>query len=134
MAETVGGWLLLLCRLLVVFHPLSLAITASGALSSLSARGTRVALILILRLAVVGFGMAAGRALQTVQPGAVTLGNAALLASAATDVFVYTTPYFPNNRPPGDTVYYVAATLAYHGAWLIYLARSSRVRTTYAET
>jgi hypothetical protein len=88
MAEGVGGWLLLLCRLLVVFHPLSLAVTASGALSALPARGTAVALILILRLVVVGFGMAAGRALQTRQPGAVTLAIAALLASAATDVFV----------------------------------------------
>ena len=67
--------------------------------------------------------MAAGRALQTLQPGAVTLAGLALLASAATDVFVYTTPYFPNNRLPGDTVYYVAASLAYHGAWLVYLAR-----------
>jgi hypothetical protein len=131
--EGVGGWLLLLCRLLVVFHPLSLAVTASGALSALPARATAVALILILRLVVVGFGMAAGRALQTLQPGAVTLATAALLASAATDVFVYTTPFFPNNRPPGDTTYYVIASLAYHGAWLAYLARSRRVRATYAD-
>ena len=131
MAEAVGGWLLLLCRLLVVFHPLALAVTASGALSALSVRGSAVALILILRLIVVGFGMAAGRALQQVQPGAVTLARAALLASAATDLFVYTTPYFPNNRPPGDTTYYVIASLAYHGAWLAYLARSKRVRATY---
>jgi hypothetical protein len=134
MAEAVGGWLLLLCRLLVVFHPLTLAVTASGALSSLSARPTAVISILTLRLIVVGFGMAAGRALQNVQPGAVTLARAALLASAATDVFVYTTPYFPNNRPPGDTPYYVAASIAYHGAWLLYLARSRRVRATYALT
>ena len=134
MAEGVGGWLLLLCRLLVVFHPLSLAVTASGALGALSVRGTAVASILILRLIVVGFGMAAGRALQHVQPGAVTLAKAALLASAATDLFVYTTPYFPNNRVPGDTPLYVAATLAYHGAWLLYLARSERVRATYANT
>jgi hypothetical protein len=134
MAEGVGGWLLLLCRLLVVFHPLSLAVTASGALGSLPARGAAVASILLLRVAVVGFGMAAGRALQQVQPGAVTLARAALLASAATDVFVYTTPYFPNNRPPGDTIYYVAASIAYHGAWLLYLARSRRVRATYALT
>jgi Protein of unknown function (DUF2569) len=132
MAETIGGWLLLLCRLLVVFHPLSLAITASGALSSLSSRGTAVALVLVIRLVVVGFGIAAGRALQTVQPGAVTLAKAALLASATTDLFVYTTPYFPNNRPPGDTIYYVAASLAYHGAWLAYLFRSERVRNTYS--
>ncbi len=97
-------------------------------------RGTAVASILILRLIVVGFGMAAGRALQHVQPGAVTLAKAALLASAAMDVFVYTTPYFPNNRVPGDTPLYVAATLAYHGAWLLYLARSERVRATYANT
>jgi hypothetical protein len=131
--EGVGGWLLLLCRLLVVFHPLSLAVTASGALSALPARGTAVALILILRLVVVGFGMAAGRALQTRQPGAVTLATAALLASAATDVFVYSTPFFPNNRPPGDTIYYGIASLAYHGAWLAYLARSTRVRATYLD-
>lgn len=129
MAEGVGGWLLLLCRLLVVFHPLSLAVTAAGALGAVSTRGTAIALILILRLVVIGFGMAAGRALKDMQPGAVTLAKAALLASAATDVFVYTTPYFPNNRPPGDTPLYVAATLAYHGAWLAYLTFSRRVRT-----
>lgn len=134
MAEGVGGWLLLLCRLLVVFHPLSLAVTASGALGALSVRGTAVALILILRLVVVGFGMAAGRALQTLQPGAVRLAKAALLASAAADVFVYTTPFFPNNRQPGDTIYYVAATLAYHAAWLGYLVRSKRVQATYSQT
>jgi len=134
MAEGVGGWLLVLCRLLVVFQPLSLAVTASGALSALPVRGTAVVLILLLRLVVVGFGMAAGRALQTLQPGAVTLARMALVASAATDLFVYTTPYFPNNRLPGDTVYYVAASLASHGAWLAYLARSARVRATYAET
>lgn len=128
----VGGWLLLLCRLLVVLHPLSLAVTASNALSALSVRGTAVAAILILRLVVVGFGMAAGRALQTVQEGAVALARTALLLSAATDVFVYTTPYFPNNRLPGDTAIYVAASLAYHGAWLVYLARSSRVRNTFS--
>ena len=128
MAEAVGGWLLLLCRLLIVFHPLALAITASGVLGSLSARGAAIGLILALRLAVVGFGIAAGRALQQAQPGAVTLAKAALLASAATDLFVYATPYFPNNRPPGDTVYYAAASLAYHGAWLAYLMLSRRVR------
>jgi hypothetical protein len=132
MAEAVGGWLLLLCRLLVVFHPLSLAATAAGAMGSLSARGTAVVSILALRLAVVGFGMAAGRALQNLQPNAVLLAKAALVASAATDVFMYTTPYFPNNRPPGDTIYYVAATIAYHAAWLIYLSRSRRVRETFA--
>jgi hypothetical protein len=129
--EGVGGWLLLLCRLLVVFHPLSLAVTASSALSALSVRGAPVAMILALRLVVVGFGMAAGRALQGRQPGAVPLAKAAIVLSGATDVFVYTTPYFPNNRPPGDTTLIVIASLAYHTLWLAYLQRSRRVRMTF---
>lgn len=127
----VGGWLLLLCRLLVVFQPLSFAVTASGALQAVSLRGLPVALILILKLLVTGFGIAAGLALQNRRPAAVSLARTSLLASAATDVLVYTTPYFPNNRPPGDTIYYVMASLAYYAAWLIYLWRSSRVRKTY---
>jgi hypothetical protein len=127
----IGGWLLLLCRLLIVFHPLSLAVTASSVLNALFVRGASVAVVLILRLAVVAFGVAAGRALQTLRPDAVRFARLALLMSAATDVFVYTTPYFPSNRLPGDTAFYVAASLAYHGAWLAYLARSNRVRTTF---
>lgn len=129
--EAVGGWLLLLCRLLIVFQPLSLAVTASGVLNALFVRGAPVAIVLVLRLAVVAFGVAAGLALQHLRPGAVALARLALLMSAAADVFVYTTPYFPSNRLPGDTTFYVAASLAYHGAWLAYLARSTRVRMTF---
>lgn len=129
----VGGWLLLLCRLLIIFQPLSLAVTAAGALGAITVRGAPVALMLILRLLVVAFGVAAGRALQGRRPGAVSLTKAALVTSAATDVFVYTTPYFPSNRLPGDTVYYVIASLAYHAGWLTYLARSRRVRNTYQD-
>ena len=127
----IGGWLLLLCRLLIVFHPLSLAVTASNVLNAMFVRGASVAIVLVLRLVVVAFGVAAGRALQTLRPDAVRFARLALLMSAATDVFVYTTPFFPSNRLPGDTTYYVAASLAYHGAWLAYLARSKRVRMTF---
>jgi hypothetical protein len=126
-----GGWLLLLCRLLIVFHPLSLAVTASNVLNALFVRGVPVAIVLLLRLAVVGFGVAAGRALEQLRPDAVALARLALLMSAATDVFVYTTPYFPSNRLPGDTTLYVTASLAYHAAWIAYLARSKRVRATF---
>ena len=121
----------MLCRLLIVFHPLSLAITASNALGALAVRGAAVAMILVLRLLVVALGVAAGLALQGVRPGAVTLAKVALVASALTDLFVYTTPYFPNNRPPGDTPLYVVASLAYYALWIGYLMRSKRVRTTF---
>jgi hypothetical protein len=129
--EKAGGWLLLLCRLLIVGHPLSLAVTASGALSALPVRGAAVAVILIARLLVVGLGVGAGRALQNLRPGAVGFAIVALALSAATDLFVYLTPWFPNNRVPGDTPLYAAASLGYHGLWIGYLLVSKRVRQTF---
>jgi len=100
-------------------------------MNALFLRGAPVAIVLLLRLSVVALGVAAGRMLQNVRPGAVDVARVALLASAALDVFVYTTPYFPSNRMPGDTTFYVIASLAYHGAWIAYLARSKRVRATF---
>ncbi|HEX7137558.1 MAG TPA: DUF2569 family protein [Vicinamibacterales bacterium] len=127
----VGGWLMLLCRLLLVYQPLSLALSASAALSSLPTRGSKVLVAIAIRVIVTGVNVAAGLALTNRAPSAVTLAKAALLLSAACDVFILTTSFYPNNRPPGDTPFYVAASLLYHGAWLGYLARSRRVRETY---
>ena len=127
----VRGWLLLLSRLLIVWQPLNLAVAAMGALDAIAVRGPAVVMVLVIRMIVTALGIAAGIALSNRHAGAVTLAKAALLCSAATDLFVYSTPYFPNNRMPGDTIYYVAGSLAYHGAWLMYLFRSRRVRNTY---
>jgi hypothetical protein len=82
---------------------------------------------------VCAFGIAAGLALLRRLPSAVTIAKAALVASAATDLFVYATPYFPSNRLPGDTPIYVAVSLAYHAIWLTYLFTSKRVRDTYGQ-
>ena len=132
--EPVGvrGWLLLLCGLLIVWQPVSLGLVASTALDKLPVRGLPLALVLALRLIVVAFGIAAGIALLGRRAAAVTLAKTSLLASAATDAFVYTTPYFPNNRPPQDTLVVLIASLAYYAIWLVYLSRSRRVRNTYA--
>jgi len=127
----VGGWLLVLCRLLLVYQPVTLALTITGALQALSLRGLPLGILIALRLAVAGFCIAAGRALTARQPGAVGLARLALMLSAGSDMIVYGTPYFPDNRPPGDTPFYVAASLAYHAVWLAYLVRSKRVRRTY---
>ena len=128
----VGGWLLLLAALLIVWQPLSLGLVASSALEALPLRGLPLALVLLLRVVVTAVGIAAGLALAGRRPGAVELAKVSLALSAATDVFVYTTPYFPNNRFPGETPYYVAASLIYYGAWLAYLVRSTRVSTTFS--
>jgi len=128
---SVGGWLLVLCVLLLVWHPLSLGLAASSMLDRLPVRGLPMALVLMLRLLVTALGIAAGLALLARRGAAVALAKTALVASAATDLFVYLTPFYPNNRLPGDTLWYVLASLAYHGVWLAYLFRSSRVRDTY---
>jgi len=127
----VGGWLLLLCRLLIVYQPVTLAFAASSALGSLSVRGSPLVAAIVVRVAVTALSVAAGLALTNRHPGAVSLAKAALLASAACDIFVYTTSYFPNNLPPGDAPLYVAGSLLYHAGWLLYLLRSRRVRNTY---
>jgi hypothetical protein len=127
----VGGWLLLLSRLLIVWQPLNLAVAAMGAANAIAVRGAPVVAVLVVRIVVTAVGVAAGIALSNRHAGAVTLAKAALISAGATDLFVYLTPYFPNNRMPGDTIYFVAASMAYHGVWLLYLFRSKRVRNTY---
>jgi len=127
----VGGWLLVLCLLLLVWQPLSIALVASGALDALAIRGLPLALIMLMRLGVAAVGIAGGLALVKRRPGAVSLAKAALVLSAAADLIVYTTPYFPSNRVPGTTPLYIAASIAYSAFWITYLTRSRRVRETY---
>src|SRR4051812_8537454 len=107
----IGGWLLLFCVLLLLWGPASLGLVAANAVAALSVRGLSLALVIAVRILVAAFGIAAGIALFTCRGGAVTLAKLALVLSAATDVIVYATPYFPNNRIPGDTPFYVAASL-----------------------
>jgi hypothetical protein len=126
-----GGWLLLFCLLLLVWQPVSLALVASSVLGAVTIRGLPVALVLVTRVLAASLGIAAGLALLGRRPGAVTLAKVSLAVSAATDVFVYTTPFFPNNRPPGDTPLFVGVSLAYHAAWMIYLFRSKRVKEIF---
>ena len=130
MNKAIGGWLLILCLLLLVWQPISVGLAASRSLGVLSASGFPAILILLARLLVTSVGVAAGLALLGRRPGAVALAKVSLLLSAATDLFVYTTPYFPNNRAPGETPLYVLGSLTYYTAWLIYLHRSKRVKNT----
>jgi|HubBroStandDraft_6_1064221.scaffolds.fasta_scaffold1034650_1 hypothetical protein len=127
----VGGWLLVLCAWLMVWQPLSLGLVASSVLDALPVRGLPLALVLLARLLVTAFGIAAGLALLSRRLAALTMAKVSLVASAAMDVFVYTTHYFPNNRVPGDTPLFIAASLATYTIWVVYLFRSERVRDTF---
>ena len=127
----VGGWLLVLCLVLIGWGPAQLALVIAAALPALAVRGVPLALLIVARIAAAGFGLAAGLALLGRRPAAVSLTRWSIVVSAALDTFVYLTPYFPSNRPPGDEVYAIAVTLGLAAAWLVYLARSRRVRATY---
>ena len=126
----VRGWLLLFCALLLVYQPLSLAYIAPTILSSLPIRGAPTALLLAARVVCVALGIAAGLALAARQHTGVPLARVALVATTATDLFIYSTPFYPNYRLPGDTPYYIAASLLYSATWLTYLSRSQRVANT----
>ncbi|MEO8259026.1 MAG: hypothetical protein ABI868_16890 [Acidobacteriota bacterium] len=123
----IGGWLIVLCGLLFLVQPISTGLVAARMLVLLPIRGVPAALVVILRLATTGLGVAAGLALIGLRPGAVALTRFAVAASAATDLIIYLSPYFPNHRAPGETPVYVLVSLAYHLGWLAYLFRSKRV-------
>jgi hypothetical protein len=128
----VGGWLLLLTRLLIVAQPFRLALIASSSFNAIAVRGQAVVWVLVARLLVTGWGVAAGLALTNRRPGAVGLAQSAIVAAAAADVFVYTTPYFPSNLAPGEAPLVLGAWLVFYAAWLAYLMRSRRVREIFA--
>ena len=123
-----SGWLLLLCLLLILWHPISFALLASTMLVRLAARGVPLALILLARVVILGCGIAAGLLLLRRRRAGVGLAKITLALTAIVDVVVYSTPYFPLNLPPGDAPLYAAASVVYSAVWIIYLFRSKRIR------
>ncbi len=117
--------------MLLLWHPLRFAAAAVIALQALPIRGTWLAVLLGVRLEVVGIGIAAGISLFRRGPDAVGLTRAALWQSAVMDLVIYSTSIFPNNRMPGDTPYYAAWSIAHHAGWLLYLRRSRRIYNTF---
>jgi hypothetical protein len=83
----------------------------------------------VVHAVIVAIGVGAGRALGIGAPHGVRFTQLALVLSLSMDLVRYSTSIFPNNRVPGDTPFYVLASLAYHLTWLIYLyKRFSRAR------
>ena len=113
----------LLALLLIVWEPLSLALLASGMIYRLADRGWPSVAFLIARLAITGFGIAAGRALWADRPGAVVLARWAVGLSLAAVLLTYTTPLWPRTLPPGVHGPVVTALVAWYGGWLLWLFR-----------
>lgn len=118
----------LLCGWLAVWRPLNLAVAAVEAVEALPIRGWPLGVLLVVRVIATALGIAAARSIWDRRAGALILARTAIALSGVVQLFVYATSIAPNNRMPGDTPLYAAVTVAVHGGWLIYLARSARVR------
>jgi hypothetical protein len=126
-----GGWLLLLSRILIIYEPIILALSLSTLLPTLTVRGGVVAVVVVARVLVAGLSVAAGLAIRDLRPHGRTLATAALLSSAAMGLIILNTRILPSNRVPSDDLLYSAVLAAHHGAWLVYLWRSPRVRALF---
>ena len=120
-----------LCGVLLVWQPLSFGLVASSSLDALTVRGVPLAVVLVVRLIVTAFGIAAG--LGARQPAAERRrvgegcaggdrGNGRLRLHDA----VRTEQ--PHAR---ETPIYIAVSVAWSAGWFLYLVRSRRVENTY---
>ena len=122
----------LLALLLLTWVPASLALEASSSLVRLTLHGTPAFALLLARVLVAGLGIAAGRALWTAHPSALSMARAWLVLDVVVTALTMATPYFPSNRLPGTRWHVVALALAVNGAWLLYLSVSPGVRACWA--
>jgi len=129
----IGGWLLVLSRLLILWQPVIIGLTTAQALSGLSVRGASVTIIVLARGLAAAFGLAAGLAIGRRHPGAVAMTKLSLVLSATIETIASLSPSYPHDRGPGETPIWVAGTLALYGGWYWYLVRSKRVRATFRE-
>jgi hypothetical protein len=123
-AATDGRWLRVLARLMTLYQPIIVGLLTSRAVDSLAIRGREVLVLLLVRVLVTAFGVAAGLALRRHHARGVGLAKVSLLLSGATELFIVLTPSFPNSRGPGETPIWVAGILIYFGGWLAYLMHS----------
>jgi hypothetical protein len=122
-----------LCALLMLWGPVQFATRFSIGLTALATRGVPLAIFLAGHAGVTAVGFAAGRALIDRRATAVRLATIAILLAAALDIVVYGTNVYPASLMPGDAPLYLTAALAHNAAWLLYLARSRRLRGVLRE-
>lgn len=128
----VRGWLLLLCAVLAVVNPASLAVVAASRVGGSVPPSTLVLTLLAVRLLVTSVGVAAGMALWHKRAGAVQLAKASLVLSAIETVGRLSTRVGFSETPPGLRLPLAIAVILFNAAWYLYLEKSRRVRATYA--
>jgi hypothetical protein len=113
----------LLAVLLVAWEPLNVALTSAALLDRLADRGWPALALLVVRLAVTGVGVAAGRALWSRRPGAMLLARWATGLALGTAVVTQTTAIWPHRLPPGVRGPAAAAIIAWYATWFLWTLR-----------
>jgi len=127
----VGVWLFLLCLILTVWNPASLALRLAGAASSLTSQPTVTLVSLVVRLGVTSIGVSAGIALFLRRPRAVQLTKIALVLFASEAVIRLSTRIGLSEAPPGTRLPLAIFVAAHNAAWYLYLHKSRHVRAIY---
>jgi hypothetical protein len=112
-----------LAALLVVWEPLTLAVTAAAFLDRLGDRGWGAIALLVVRLGITGFGVAAGRALWAGRPEAVVLTRWATGLNLAANVVTLTTSLWPSLYAPGVRGPVITVTIAWYTLWFLWALR-----------
>jgi hypothetical protein len=128
MREVTRGWVAVLCAVLLVWRPLDLALTLPLALPSLGMRGSLGIAELVFQVAVAALAVAAVRALWSGMPSAPLLAAAALVGSAVATVQSLYWSVLPHQTVPSDRLPLASMAMALAAVWLVYLARSRRIR------
>lgn len=126
----VRGWLLLLCILLTIWNPVTLAVVAAGRVGSAAPPPALSLILLAVRLVVTSIGLAAGIALWHRRAGAVQLAKASLVLSAMEIIGRFSTRVGLSEAPPGTRLPMAMALILFNAAWYLYLQKSRRVRAT----
>jgi hypothetical protein len=122
------GWVGVLCVVLLVWRPLAFAFQLPAALPSMGMRGAAGVVELLFHGLVAALSVAAARALWSALPIGPPLAAAALVGSAAAAVQSLYWSALPHQTMPGDELPLAAGAVLHAGAWLVYLARSRRIR------
>jgi hypothetical protein len=123
--------ILVLCFLLTIWNPASLALTAAAAVPSIFTRSTLSLFFLVTRLVLTSVGVAAGLALWLQKPGAVQLAKLSLMLFGIEAVARLSTRVNLSTAPPGTRLPLAVFIIMHNAAWYLYLQKSRRVRATY---
>lgn len=120
--------LILLTLILLVWQPLTVAGEMAATLPSIGMRGAPAIVELFVHGLVAAVSMAAGWALWQRNPAGPVLARATMIGAAVIGVQALYWSQLPRNTFPADRLPLAAGTLIHSAAWLIYLARSRRIR------